>query len=149
MTMLDGPAEGWTPMLGRTPWYLRVVEDTRPGTYKRSNDGKVNTRFDCLDQPEDEPFDHERVHVYVLAGTPGFACGRGAGRSGYIADYRHLPDVDGESLRDTQTWRAWCMAPEQEERCQRLAAEIEERRRVLVDERRMRAEARHARGADG
>lgn len=129
MTMLDGPAEGWTPGLGRAPWYLRVVEDTR-AEVPRAN------RFDALDQPEDEPREHEDVHVYFRVSTPGFACGRGAGASSTFADYVHMTSVDGAEFRKTEAWRAWCEAPEQVARCEGAAAVIEARAKQLVADRR-------------
>lgn len=104
---LDGPAAGAPLPLRRAPMYLRVVIDPS---------GKV----DALDQLDDEPRAGETVHVYARARWAGpiHVCGGLNGNrsrvhgSGWVieADYRHMPDVDGEGLRDTETWRAWATA---------------------------------------
>lgn len=95
--VLDGPAAGWTGMLRRAPMYLRIVIKA-PGTVALT---------DALDQPEDCPDPDELVYVYRRRpGTlsrvhirPG-GCYTGA-------DYEHMPEVDGDELRDTETWRSW------------------------------------------
>jgi hypothetical protein len=98
---LDGPAAGRSLDLRRAPFLLRVVVDRATGA------------VDALDQLVDEPGDGEDVHVYVLAAPPQRAhvCYRGSKKrqSGWweFGIYRHLADVDGEELRETDTWRAW------------------------------------------
>lgn len=107
--LLDGPAAGVSLGLRRVPIFLRVVMDRRTG------------RVDALDQLADEPLPGEAVHVYQ--GVPGtmtalradiIVCVRGADGMQRAAtgsgDYRHRPDVDGESVRSTTAWRAWCLA---------------------------------------
>lgn len=97
---LDGPAASVQP-LRRAPNWMRVVIAV---------DGKV----DGLDQIDDEPRPTEQIHVYELVERRGpvYVCIRGAGAAGggeYVqASYRHLPNVDGESVRDTLAWRQWC-----------------------------------------
>lgn len=100
ITFADGPAHGATLELQRSPIFLRVVID--------ESDGKV----DALDQLDDTPGPSERVHVYQRESFGGtvHVCSRGRGggcRTYPTAEYRHLPDVDGEQLRDTAVWREW------------------------------------------
>ena len=97
---LDGPAGPTSLANGRSPVFLRVVIDPA---------GKV----DCLDQLEDTPAKDETIHLYEL--VPGTDHGRALvmlarpRRCVWMAsgDYRHRPDVDGETLRETSAWRAW------------------------------------------
>ena len=106
---LDGPAAGRSLGLRRVPLFLRVTIDRRSG------------RVDALDQLDDVPMPGEAVHVYqgdreTLMALPQdwIICVRTADGMGRAAtgsgDYRHRPDVDGEQLRDTGAWRAWCRA---------------------------------------
>lgn len=104
---LDGPAEGCDLMLRRCPPYLRVVVKIP---------GAPAPTIDALDQLEDVPAPNEVVVVYRrVDGTFSrmHFCFRGKdrGKSGWqeTGEYRHLPDVDGEQLRDTAAWRAWAM----------------------------------------
>jgi hypothetical protein len=106
-TFRDGPAAGTTLMLHRAPLFLRVVI---------SPTGHV----DALDQPEDTALPGERVHVYQRAGEARLVHLSMANRrqSGFyqMAEYEHRSDVDGETVRETSTWRAWAMAqPEAEQ----------------------------------
>jgi hypothetical protein len=100
---LDGPAAGATLSLRRAPYLLRVIVDTSGG-------------IDALDQLDDEPTEEEEVFVYALAAPPQKAhvCygGKDRHRSGWFefGIYRHLPDVDGERLRETTAWRVWATA---------------------------------------
>jgi hypothetical protein len=94
--MRDGPAKGFAPIMARAPILLRVVLDGLGGQ-------------DVLDMLEDEPREGETVHVYERVGNPAMVCGRGEGTSGWVAEYRHRDDVDGEELRETEAWRAWAM----------------------------------------
>lgn len=104
ITFVEGPGVARQGLLlRRAPFYLRVVVD--------ETDGAV----DGLDQLDDTPGPSERVHVYrrVSHDGPVFLCGRGRGvPSGRFetATYEHVPDVDGEQLRDTDAWRQWCHA---------------------------------------
>ena len=101
--LVDGPAAG-RYSARRAPWFLRAVVDRTNGTR------------DLLDQLDDRPVPGEAVHVYeaepgslwdpdmirrvqhvIICPPPG---ARGV--------YRHRPDVDGETLRETSAWRAWC-----------------------------------------
>ena len=106
--LLDGPAklETWTR---RAPQFLRCVVDA---------DGKI----DVLDLLTDAPRPSERVFVYrAVKGTTtmrpdgDFAC-VDDGQGGYKqvadarGDYRWLPAVDGETLRETEAWRTWVQA---------------------------------------
>lgn len=101
--ILDGPVGPVTLANGRAPIFLRVTID---------DDGTV----DVLDQLEDTPKATERIHVYeqvpgthhgvalVMMARPRRCVSMADG------DYRHRPDVDGETVRETDAWRAWCHA---------------------------------------
>lgn len=104
---LDGPAMGSRMGLHRVPIFLRVV------IYRGS--GKI----DALDQLSDMPMPGEAIHVYQ--GVPGtlfalradwIVCVRGSDGMQRAAtgsgDYRHRPEIDGETVRETEAWRAWC-----------------------------------------
>lgn len=115
VSLLDGPAEGQTLTLRRAPVYLRVVRDPMAPEnnklVKRAKDKRLE--WDALDQLEDEPADGEEIYVYrrVSDQGPVHICTIPRSRSGWyrMAEYRHVPDVDGEDLRDTVAWRRWCV----------------------------------------
>ena len=107
--LLDGPAAGASLGLRRVPLFLRVVIHRETG------------KVDALDQLYDEPLNAEAIHVYqgvhgTLMALRGdiIVCVRGADGMQQAAtgsgDYRHRPDVDGETVRETAAWRAWCLA---------------------------------------
>lgn len=103
LNLLNGPAQG-NYMVKRAPLFLRAVV-TEVGGAKAK---------DVLDQLTDAPSPSERVHVYKLQGASGMVhLNMGGARkgSGFYAtgEYRHLPDVDGEALRDTAAWQTWCI----------------------------------------
>lgn len=93
-----GPAEG-TYMCQRAPRWLRAVVDA---------DG----RCDVLDQLTDKPMSTERVHVYQRVGDAHTVHLSMADRrkSGFYAaaEYEYVPEVDGETVRDTDEWHAFC-----------------------------------------
>ena len=96
----DGPCKG-SFMVKRAPVYLRAVINEKGET-------------DLLDQIEDTPGQKEKVHVYKMEGNPGtvhlFARGKnGKSLSGWyaMAIYNHMPEVDGEQLRDNPKWQEW------------------------------------------
>lgn len=96
--LLDGPAQG-KYNLRRAPIWLRAVVD-------------ASGHRDVLDQLHDEPLPAERVHVYLATGPtfglrPDIIVCPPPGASG---EYRLLPDVDGEALRETTAWREWVTA---------------------------------------
>ena len=102
--LLDGPAEG-RYAVRRAPIFLRAVV---------SASGKA----DILDLLDDHPRPDERVHVYrAVPGTTTmlpdsvFVCVRtkdGYGQAaGAAGEYHLLPDVDGETVRETAAWREW------------------------------------------
>lgn len=106
---LDGPAAGQSLGLRRVPIFLRVVIDRETG------------KVDALDQLDDVPRPTEEVHVYEGDRSTLFAlrgdiivCVRGADGMQQAAtgsgEYHYRPDVDGETVRDTEAWRAWCRA---------------------------------------
>lgn len=102
LDLLDGPAQG-SYLVKRAPLYLRAVTLEVAGATAR----------DVLDQLTDAPAPGERVHVYKLQGQAGSVhLNRGGKGSGFYATgvYKHLADVDGEALRDTESWRQWCIA---------------------------------------
>lgn len=97
--LVDGPAEGGYAVK-RAPLFLRAV-------VHRGTNAK-----DVLDQLADTPAPDELVSVYRRAGEAGAAivCGRGPRAvSGTFAtgEYHHMPEVDGEALRDNTAWQAW------------------------------------------
>lgn len=99
LTLVDGPCKG-TYMCKRAPLYLRAVKD---------KDGKT----DALDQIEDTPRETEKVYIYQLEGQAGTVhLNFGGGKGGWYAlgTYHHLPDVDGEAIRDNAAWQAWATA---------------------------------------
>jgi len=97
---LDGPAQGTTLRLARSPMFLRVVIDAA---------GNV----DALDQLDDDVRTGETAHVYKLFGDIGsvITCSRGRGcRMEQIAEYRlHTKQPGQELLRDNQAWQTWAM----------------------------------------
>ena len=97
----DGPAQG-TYAVKNAPKYLRAVVGS--GGMK-----------DVLDASGDDPQAGEKVSVYRRCGEAGVVHIRKSGTgSGFYAtgEYRHLPDVDGEGLREYQEWRTWVSARE-------------------------------------
>lgn len=98
MTLKGGPAAG-TYMARRAPHWLRAVV----------SDGGAK---DVLDQLDDTPTEGERVYVYERIGEAGHVhinTGRKKGTGFYaLATYEYLSDVDGETLRETREWQAWC-----------------------------------------
>ena len=105
MVLNDGPAKG-AYAVGRAPIFLRAVVDQQGG-------------IDVLDQLTDTPERTESVHVYERIGEPSgmttLQMSRPGGRgrrcvTSIAAEYRYLPDVDGEAVRDFEAWRDWCLA---------------------------------------
>ena len=117
LQLLDGPCQG-TFMVKRAPIFLRAV--AKPVLLPREpgdEEGQIRTDLgecDVLDQLEDTPEAGEQVFVYKLQGKAGsfhiHARGKdGKAISGWYAmgQYKHLPEVDGEQLRDNGRWRVW------------------------------------------
>ncbi len=99
MTLRDGPAAG-SYAVTRAPQYLRAVVDA---------DGKG----DVLDQVSDVPHANERVSVYRIVRYDGQVhINRGSKGSGFyvLAEYVHMSEVDGESLRSREAWQDWASA---------------------------------------
>ena len=100
--LVDGPCQ-CAYMVKRAPRYIRAVKD------------KLTGETDLLDQIEDTPNDSEEVFVYKLEeGTSGTVHLDGRGKNGKrfggwyaMREYRHLPEVNGEELRDNNVWQAW------------------------------------------
>lgn len=96
----NGPAPGNYP-IRRAPLFLRAVIDGATG------------EKDVLDQLNDAPKEGEKVHVYrrIGAALPARVCRGRGGRVEFqlLADYRYMPEVDGEKLRETDAWRQWCL----------------------------------------
>jgi hypothetical protein len=95
LNLLDGPCKG-VLLAKRAPAYLRAVA--------------LNGHSDCLDLVDDTPTPSETIHVYRREGKPlkvhlNFGGGKGAFYA--MASYRHMPEVDGESLRETAAWQKW------------------------------------------
>ena len=100
LQLLDGPCQG-DIMVKRAPVFLRAVLGPR---------GKI----DVLDQLDDTPAADEKVFVYRREGDSNqmhiYARGKGGkALTGWwpFANYKHLPDVDGEQLRDNAKWQAY------------------------------------------
>lgn len=101
ITLRDGPAAG-SYAVKRAPLYLRAVVDR-------------SRARDVLDQLDDTPRGTERVHIYQRVGEAGaLHLNRGRHGSGFYAlgTYRHLPEVEGDELRETTAWRQWVGAQE-------------------------------------
>jgi hypothetical protein len=98
ITLFGGPAAG-TYVVKRAPIYLRAVVDS------------VSGEKDVLNELEDEPSANETVSVYKREGEASTVHLLMSPRklSGFyaLAKYKHLTDVDGESLRETVVWQAW------------------------------------------
>ena len=98
LELKDGPCKG-TYLVKRSPMFLRAVKDEMTG------------ETDILDQPEDTPINAERVFVYQIEGSAGAVHIHGKVSGWYaMATYHHLPEVDGESLREKEQWLAWAKA---------------------------------------
>jgi hypothetical protein len=96
LDLIDGPCKG-TYMCKRAPIFLRAVKD---------KDGNT----DVLDLREDTPRENETIYVYRLQGDPYVIhINLGGGRGGWYAGggYQHLPEVNGELLRDNVAWQKW------------------------------------------
>ena len=114
-TLTGGPAAGQTLMIRRTPIFLRVVEQVK-GRLKLGG-----TKWDALDQLEDEPRWNEVVHVYRLVKRGGHVCIRQAKGGGcfQICEYAYLePQPPADVLRFNSRWRDWCMAESRKEPAQ-------------------------------
>lgn len=99
LRLRGGPAAG-AYAVKRAPYYLRAVISG-------------NKEKDVLDQPEDTANPDESIHVYRRIGEEGIVhlnFGGSRRGSGFFAtgEYEHLPDVEGEDVRDNQAWRDWC-----------------------------------------
>lgn len=93
--IVDGPAGGVTFTLHRAPIFLRLVHGPKG--------------WDALDQLEDTPASDETVHVYRKAAGGGIVCIHGRGGGCFpTGEYFHVPDADGEAIRETSAWRARC-----------------------------------------
>lgn len=102
LRLLDGPAKGgYRVRSKRAPLFLRAVTVSRGGlVWER----------DVLNVWNDAPRHNEIVHVYKLQADPAVVQFHDGGAPGNIAEYRHLPDVDGAALRDRAAWRQWVLA---------------------------------------
>lgn len=97
--LVDGPCKGvFMVKRAPAPLFVRAVIDDKGET-------------DLLDLVDDTPKKTEKIHIYQRVGEAGTVHIKMVKRShsGYyaVATYRHMPDVDGEKMRDTATWRAW------------------------------------------
>jgi hypothetical protein len=95
-------------MVKRAPQFLRAV-------IRAQLDGTGET--DVLDQPEDTPACSEKVYIYQIQGNAATVHLHARGKDGKklsgwwaMANYRYLPDVDGEALRDNRRWQSWALA---------------------------------------
>lgn len=96
----DGPCKG-TYLVKRAPLFLRAVKDK-------------NGQTDVLDQLDDTPRESEVVYIYQLDGEAGWIHLYARGKGGKAATgfymtgaYHHLPEVDGQILRETSRWQQW------------------------------------------
>lgn len=94
----DGPCQGFF-MVRRSPVYLRAVLDQ-------------SGEKDLLDQVDDVPYGTETVYVYKRQGLSGVVHLHAKGCSGWyaVATYIHMPEVDGQALRDNDAWQKWVIA---------------------------------------
>lgn len=104
-TLLDGPGKGHVLHLRRSPHFLRVVIIPQ----------RIPPKVDVLDLLTDEPAAHEELHCYVRTGGIGVVHLKMAkpARSGFysLAEYEyHINQPSDEVMRDTEKWRAWCLA---------------------------------------
>jgi hypothetical protein len=103
MTRFEGgPAKGQTLMLRRAARFLRVTESALPESGK--------TKWDALDQLDDQPMPDEKLHAYEIVGQPVMAFIDGTKCRGRyaIATYRLVvPQPDDTSMRTTEAWHAW------------------------------------------
>jgi len=104
VVLADGPAAGHYS-IRRAPHFLRAV--------------RFETVQDVLDQLNDTPRLGETVYVYELDTSEPWFDPESFERAtlaiicpppGARGTYRHRADVDGETLRETEAWRAWCRA---------------------------------------
>lgn len=102
LKLIDGPCQG-EYFCQRAPFFLRAVLDKDGGK-------------DVLDLVEDIPSDTETIYIYQLQGEPGFIFvdgtkgGRRCGSRYATGEYRHLPDIDGSSFRNNDTWQSWALS---------------------------------------
>lgn len=96
LSLLDGPCEG-TYLCKRAPLFLRAIVDEKG-------------EKDCLDLVDDTPAESEKVYVYKREGAASVVhLYFGGNKGGWYAlgQYRFMPDVDGEALRDNEAWQKW------------------------------------------
>lgn len=101
ITLQGGPAQG-TYMVKGAPILLRATLD-------------ANDKGDVLDQLDDIALPTERVFVYERIGKASAVhINMGRKGSGFyaVAQYKYLPDIDGEALRDNEAWRTWALERE-------------------------------------
>lgn len=113
ITFIDGPAQGKTLELHRTPIMLRVVKSTLTG------------EWDALDQLDDTPKASEEIHVYRMRpGSSGTVhvdyrdakTGRRRGSWMKYAEYTLWPEQPADAIvRTNERWREWCNSLQQSE----------------------------------
>lgn len=98
LELKDGPCEG-VYYCKRAPYRLRAVVNGQG-------------EKDVLDLVDDTPADDEKVYIYRLEGEPGWMHIHGTKIHGFYATgtYFHMPEVDGEALRDNAKWQEWALA---------------------------------------
>lgn len=101
LNLIDGPAKG-VYYCKRAPLFLRAIVGA---------DGEK----DCLDLIEDEPKPGEEVFVYVREGSAGMVHINGTKIHGFFAsgNYKFMPDVEGDELRDNDAWQIWARSHSQ------------------------------------
>jgi hypothetical protein len=102
---VDGPAAGQCLSLRRAPLFLRVVVNRY---------GREKT-WDALDQLHDTPAAGEDLFAYRKVEDGGsIHLYRSPRRlSGWYAMAKYAliePQPDDRTMRDTEKWRAWCLA---------------------------------------
>jgi hypothetical protein len=102
--LVDGPCKG-AYLVRRAPAFLRAVKTEHLFS---------EIEADVLDQLADTPAADEKVFVYQRDGQAGamhlLARGKGGKNiTGWYQTgrYHHLPDVDGEQVRDNARWLEW------------------------------------------
>lgn len=101
-TFKNGPADGQTLMLKRTPIYLRVT--------LKQKAGKIIA--DALNEIGDTPQDDEELFAYIVTARPvahvHMNCGRGRGGFFPIVQYTFIEEQPSdEIMRDQAAWEKW------------------------------------------
>lgn len=92
----DGPAQGLSFTIARSPTFLRIVKDQTTG------------EWDCLDQLHDVATDSEDVYVYRQTSWSHVRAVE-KDKSGFYTTYQEIPinTATSRRLKNNRKWRAW------------------------------------------